>query len=165
MTWLSIDPAKASGVARWEGERLVETFVVKPRGAKGKYYAGWQVHQSRLDAWASAYIGIERVVIERGFGNMATAVRSQGMHIGWHQYACAARGLPAPVEVNVSEWRRVIKEDCAVSWPRDGDRCKALAVQLVKRLYTLDMSADEADAVLLGRAASRMGVVDAGGDA
>lgn len=159
MLWVSIDPAKCSGVAAWVDRTLVSATFVKPRGAKGAYYVGAEVYPSRLAAWHHVYVGAEAVVIERGFGGMATAVRSQGMHIGWHQCECARRQLPAPVEVNVSEWRRAIREDCGVTWPKDSERCKVLSVQLVSRLYGRDVGPDEADAVLLGRAALRMGLL------
>jgi len=158
---MAIDPAKSSGVALFDDDgRLFETVTIKPRGNMGKWYYGNRVCGSRLEAWmcvyGSCYIG--RVVIERGFGNRPTAVRSQGMHIGYHQ--CMAEWIqrPQPVQINVSEWRRVIKEDCGVSWPRSSDRCKDLACKLVRDLYGVDVPSDEADAVLIGRAALRMGM-------
>ena len=159
-TWLSIDPAKSSGVARWHGTQLAETLIVKPRGGKGKWYAGAAIHESRIEAWDAVYEGVRAVVIERGFGGMAAAVRSQGMHIGWHQRECAGRNMPDPIEINVSEWRRVIKEMMGVSFPRDSKRCKALSVQLACRQYGRSFGEDEADAVLLGLAAMRMGLVE-----
>ena len=159
MMWLSIDPATTSGVAVWCDSTLQHTFVVKPRGAKGAWYCGATVCNSRLQAWDAAYRGVEAVVIERGFGGMQTANRAQGMQVGWHQYACAVRGLEYPVEVNVAEWRRVIKEDQQVSWPRDSKRCKQLSQQLAAKLYGVELGEDESDAVLIGRAALRMGVV------
>ena len=91
---------------------------------------------------------------------MMNAVRAQGMQIGFHQYACADYDLPDPIEINVSEWRRVIAEDQGISWPKDSDRCKALSVQLVEKIYGLKITADESDAVLLGRAAIRMGLAE-----
>lgn len=50
------------------------------------------------------------------------------------------------------------QEDQNVSWPRESARQKALNVQLVKKLYGKDVTEDEADAILLGRAAQRMGL-------
>ena len=60
--------------------------------------------------------------------------------------------------MNVSEWKRVIKEDQGISWPKDSARQKALAIKLVKDLYGIEVTEDEADAVLLGHAAIRMGM-------
>ena len=101
------------------------------------------------------------VVVERGFSIGRPQVdRSQGVHLGWHQCMCANFGLPPPIEINVSEWRRVIAEDQGVSWPKDSDRCKALSVQLVERIYGITVTADESDAILLGRAAIRMGLAN-----
>jgi len=156
MKWISIDPANTSGVAQWQDDTLESTVVVKPRGSKGRWYCGTTVVASRLLAWESAYSGVEAVVIERGFGAMATAVRAQGMQIGWHHCMCAYRGLPEPIEVNVSEWRRVIKEDQQVSWPQDRKRAKSLSIAMVHGLYGVTVGDDAADAVLMGRAALRM---------
>ena len=161
-TIMAIDPAKVSGVAVF-GSRVCKavcTLIVKPRGAKGAYYAGNTVAESRLKAWQIIYdlFSPEAVIIERGFGGMATAVRAQGKQIGWHECMCAERGIPL-IEVNVAEWRRVIKEDQGVSWPRDSKRCKALSVKLARDIYGMDVTPDEADALLMGRAALRMGLV------
>lgn len=159
-----IDPAKVSGVAIFNGNgELCKSLVVKPMGGKGKWYAGAEIYESQILAWDSVYRSIptnKRVIIERGFGAMMTAVRAQGIQIGWHNCMCANYGIESPTQVNVSEWRRVISEDCKISWPKDSDRCKKLSVQLVMRLYDIDVTADEADAVLLGRAAIRMGLAE-----
>ena len=158
--WISIDPATKSGVATWIDGILMRTDVVKARGKSGLWYGrGGEVFDSRLDAWNGIYENVTQVIIERGFGGMATAVRSQGKHIGWHECMCAFN-MPAPIEVNVSEWRRVIKEDQGISWPSESKRCKALSVKLARNLYGLDLSDDESDAVLIGRAAMRMGLIE-----
>jgi len=168
MKWISIDPATTSGVANWDNDTLVNTVVVKPRGTSGKWYRGSEIHASRFLAWLHTYdhtdakLGGLPVVIERGFGGMATAVRAQGMQIGWHQCMCALLQRSAPIEVNVAEWRRVIKEDLQVSWPKDSKRAKQLSIQLVHKVYGITVTEDEADAVLLGRAAIRMGLVPQG---
>ena len=62
----------------------------------------------------------------------------------------------------MSEWRRVIKESYGVSWPQNRESKKAFAVRLVHTAYGVDVTDDEADAVLLGHAAIRMGLVSAG---
>jgi hypothetical protein len=165
-TFLAIDPANCSGVALFRDGVLVKAFTVKPRGGKGAWYCGDCVYENRRDAWFWAYgtyaneTGhIDAVVIERGFGGMATAVRSQGKHIGWHECMCAQYEIQI-TEVNVSEWRRVIAEAYSVSWPKDSERCKALSVQLATSLYpAMEFTADESDAVLLGLAALRMRLV------
>ena len=156
----AIDPASCSGVADFdELGGLERRMFVKPRGGKGQYYAGDSIHESRIAAWRHVYAisPAQVVVIERGFGAMMNAVRSQGIQIGWHQCMCANYGVPI-IEVNVSEWRRVISEDQSISWPKDSDRCKALSVQLVERIYGITVTADESDAILLGLAAIRMGM-------
>ena len=163
-TLIAIDPGKCSGFAVFAHDGcVVETGTIRPRGTKGKWYCGEDVHCSRLDAWRSVFVSADHagatVVIERGFGGMVSAVRSQGMHIGYHQCLCETIGLDRPTEINVAEWRRVIREDLGISWPKDRDACKALSRNLVKEIYNLDLSDDESDAVLLGRAAIRMGMM------
>ena len=161
--FISIDPANKTGLATWDGGNLIEWTTVKPIGKSGAYRVYGNKAESRHQAWLDVYNGFDpqAVVIERGFGGMATAVRSQGKHIGWHECLCAAYYIPI-VEVNVNEWRRVIKEDQGVSWPKESKRCKALSVKLVCELYGMtaaNVTEDEADAILLGRAAMRMGLV------
>jgi hypothetical protein len=156
-----IDPANCSGVAIYgDGSKLLQTLVVKPMGGKGRWYAGAEVYPSQREAWSAVYAAANpsMVGIERGFGGMATAIRAQGMQIGYHRCFCQWVCVPPPVEINVQEWRRCIAEELHVSWPRDSDRCKALSVRIVEQLHGLTMTADECDAVLMGRAAHRMGL-------
>ena len=159
MIWLSIDPSKAgTGVAVWNGTELSRSFVIKPRGNKGAYYFGDEVVKSREIAFTHMAMIPDRETVcyaERGAGGMLNAVRAQGWMCG---YIAAQLELHQVTleEVGVSEWRRVIKEDQGVSWPASRDRKKALAIDLVKQLYNLDVCDDEADAILLGRACIRM---------
>ncbi len=163
---MAIDPAACSGVAIFGADGALETtFVVKPMGGKGRWYVGADVVPCHREAWDAAYgmasrfDGYPTVCIERGFGGMATAIRAQGMQIGYHKCFCEWLGVNPPIEVNVSEWRRVIAEEVGCSWPRDSDRCKALSVKLCSQLYGREVTADESDAALLGRAAIRMRLV------
>ncbi len=163
MNWMSIDPAKGKmGVARWCGATLCETLIIKARGNKGAFYCGTTVCPSRraaigeLFGWSYQPL---MVVMEKGAGGRANIVDAQGWIRGYIQCLADSYDVPSAV-VNVSEWRRVIKEDHGVSWPRDRDRKKALAVRLVSELYARDVCDDEADAVLIGRAAMRMGMVE-----
>jgi hypothetical protein len=161
MTIISIDAATASGVARWVDGALVCAYTVKPRGKSGAYYIGEQIVESELAAWRAVYSEINAVVIEAGYSGKAGPAGYQGERVGYHRALCQVFGLPPPIRVNVAEWRRVIKEDCEINWPADRARKKALAVKLVKALYWVDATDDEADAVLLGRAAHRMGLCGA----
>ena len=158
--WLSIDPSKAgTGVAVWEGRELQHSFVIKPRGTKGKYYFDGFILDSRhevfgrLPALASTKLDC---YIEKGMGRHSNAIRAQGWMCGYIDSKFEAAGRKSPIEVVVSEWRRVIKEDQGISWPAKRVRKKALAIDLVKELYNLDVCDDEADAILLGRACIRM---------
>lgn len=162
MMWISIDPSKAStGVALWDGIELKDSLVIKPRGTKGAYYFENDVVDCRAIAYGklrgTVNCPVERAFIERGAGGMLNAVRAQGWMCGYIAACFELAGMSAPEEVVVSEWRRVITEDCGISWPANRDRKKALAIDLVKQLYgrTVDND-DEADAILLGRACIRM---------
>jgi len=158
--WISIDPSKAStGIAVWSGRDLEEHFVIKPRGNKGKYYFGDEVVDSRRTAYKERLVELvepKAVYIERGMGHFAAAVRAQGMMCGYIDSKFEDKWFINPVEVVVSEWRRVIKEDQGISWPADSKRCKQLSIDLTKELYGIDVCDDEADAILLGRACQRM---------
>lgn len=162
MIWLSIDPSKSgTGVAVWSGTKLTRSFVIKPRGNKGAYYFDNEVVECRAIAYGklrgTINNPVKRAFVERGAGGMLNAVRAQGWVCGYIAACFELGGLPTPEEVGVSEWRRVIKEDQGgISWPANRDRKKALAIDLVKQLYGLDVCDDEADAILLGRACIRM---------
>ncbi len=157
--WASVDPATKSGIAIWDGDQLRRTAIIRPVGASGKYTRSGTPPLSyarRFEAWKHlSDIAAYGVVVERGAGRFAAAIRSQGKICGYIEACCDLYSRPY-VEVVVSEWRRVMKEDHGVSFPKDSKRCKALSRKLVKELYGLDVTDDESDAVLLGRAAMRM---------
>lgn len=161
MFWLSVDPAKGeAGVCIWEGRAVVETSVIRKRGSKGLYYFGEEVHPGRLGAWVRAITKYpaDTLVMEKGAGGRANIIDAQGWVRGYIDALSEVHGIRS-VTVNVSEWRRCISEAFSISWPRDRDRKKALAVRLVKEHYGLDVTNDEADAVLVGLACIRMGIV------
>jgi len=156
MIWASIDPAKGKmGVAIWYDAKLIECCVIKPMGAKGRFYAGDVVLESRRAALLYSMPSVTTVYIEKGAGGRPNIVDAQGWIRGYIEAVCDGFNTKV-VTVNVSEWRRVIKEDQGVSWPKDRCRKKALAVSLVNDLYGVDVTDDEADAILLGRACIRM---------
>ena len=158
MNWISIDPAKGiSGVAYWWRTELLGTRIVKARGNKGAFYVGEYISPSRSDAWDEVLATQSLAVMEKGAGGRANIVSAQGWICGYIKKTADQLDVPTHI-VNVSEWRRCIKEGYDVSWPQNRERKKALAVQLVKRIYGLDVTDDEADAVLLGLAAIRMGL-------
>jgi hypothetical protein len=161
--WTSIDiGAGKSGIAYWEGSTLLNSFVIKPCGGKGFYWFGGTKVTSKYEAWFVALSGQSAVVVERGAGHRPNVINGQAKLRGYIEAITdipgfASRGMDY-FEVNVAEWRRVIKEDQGISWPKESARQKALAIQLVKKLYGKDVTEDEADAILLGRAAQRMGL-------
>ena len=164
--WISIDPANKSGVAIWRGSELVCTGVLRKIGSKGQYIlriGGKKVIQSaRILVWEDLIDpakGIEGVVVEEGAGRFATAIKSQAKLRGYIEAVCESNGVPYR-EINVSEWRRVIREAYGVSFPANSKGCKELSKKLVKQEFGIDISDDEADAVLLGRAALRLRCLD-----
>ena len=170
MHWLSIDPAKRSGVAYWRGSTLLRTAVVRPTNmnrpdrAPGPWRVDDDKHASEVDAWRAALrAGVSAwsnsfVVLERGRGASRSSDASLGERRGYIR--ALAECMAARVEeVELSTWRRVVAEAYGCSWPVEGERCKALAVSLVREHFGREVSADEADAVLVGVAALRMRVV------
>ena len=164
MIWASNDPAASMGWAFWVDNRLDSTAVLKKVGAKGKYRLGEQVLNSRVDAYELALLGLEVLVIEEGCGKFTTAVKSQAVKRGHLEILCeqsTSDGNPLRFEViNVSEWRRAIKDAYGISWPAGRDRLKERSIALVKKHFGIDVTDDESDAVLIGVAAMRLGIVD-----
>jgi hypothetical protein len=161
MKWLSVDPANKSGLAYWENARLVNTTVLRKMGAKGKHLTGGALFESRWEAWIYATRGLASVICEEGFGRFPAAIAAQGEARGYIKAACHSQHIPFIV-VNTKEWGRVIKETFGISWPADTERKKALAVSIVWGKYGVHVTHDEADAVLIGVAAMRMGLVNVG---
>jgi hypothetical protein len=164
--WASCDPSNNMGWAFWENDNLLYTATLRRMGKKGKYRYNTSIQEHIYDSKWMAVSEILKdaagVIIEEGFGRFATAVKSQS---GYREYIHAVCdyythvGTPKRFEViNVAEWRRVIKETYEVSWPATTERKKVLSMQLVKKIYDVDVSDDESDAVLIGLAAIKMGV-------
>jgi hypothetical protein len=161
MKWLSVDPANKSGLAYWEDARLVNTTVLRKVGATGKHTTSGDMFTDRWGAWMYAINSQETVICEEGFGRFPAAIAAQGEARGFIRAACQSQKIPFIV-VNTKEWGRVIKETFSISWPADTERKKALAVSIVWGKYGVHVTHDEADAVLIGVAAMRMGLVNVG---
>jgi len=171
MNWISVDPSNNFGIAQWTYRTFERTYKARKMGAKGKWIAECKTAPKPKVMFDSKWAFVKEmlstvddVVIEEGFGRFASAVKSQA---GYRQYVQAvvdyhAQELNHKIAVhviNVSEWRRCIKEEFGISWPATTERKKALSVQTVYNAYGITVTDDEADAVLLGRAAMRMGIV------
>lgn len=163
--WLSIDPGKRSGVAYWSGSELLTTAVVRPVGTKGMWCVegGAPICLAKLrehEAWRWALIGTPSlVVIEDPHGPSKSAIASLAERRGYIRALAEAAGAKVEL-VNTSTWRRCAEETWGCSWAsaRQEDRIKALSVSLVAEHYGHTVSADEAEAVLIGHAALRMRV-------
>lgn len=167
MRYAVIDPANKAGVALVEDGKLKHTFVLRKMGASGKWIQealnGSRKFDNQFEAFSFIVNHVDGVIVEEGFGRFATAIKSQAGYRDYIRCICdmfTDKGEPKSFKVvNVSEWRRVIKEAYGVSWPVKSVAKKALSVQLVKREFSIDVSDDEADAVLLFVASKRMGYI------
>ena len=97
------------------------------------------------------------MIIEKGAGFRPNVINAQGWIRGYLARAAEIECAPT-FEVNVSEWRRVIREGYDISWPKERARKKERAKSLVEDLYSIKTTDDEADAILLGLASRRMGL-------
>lgn len=146
------------GVTSWIGETHDEIFTVKPRGGKGAYYVGEYIYPSKCVAMENL-LRTDFVVMERGMGHRANIVNAQAHLRGYITALADVAGIPIK-EINVLEWRRVVREQMGVSFPRQPKDCKILAQQLVKKHFGVDASEDEADSLLAGYAAMKLGYVN-----
>lgn len=169
MMWASIDPATKSGLARWNDARLITTCVVRPAGK-----SGWTVerdgrtsaksgHKPEHRVWQDVVADLDVVVVEVGRGAVRKADMSLAARRGYIRAICETQGVRY-VEVELNTWRRAIADEMLergepLTWGR-GENTKAQALALVTRLHGLSgLSSDEADAVLIGRAAIRLRLV------
>lgn len=169
MLWTSIDPATVSGVAQWGLAGRPDapaTGRVRPMGKGG----AWVYEEGKTKAkgtehlvWRCQLMYRERVVVEVGRGASRNADASLGARRGYIRAVCDSVGAEY-IELELSTWRRAIADemrelDEPLTWGT-GDATKAQALTLVTRLYGLSgITADEADAVLIGRAAQRLRLV------
>lgn len=169
MNWLSIDPSNRTGLAYWHNEKLLYTATCRAKGNKGAWCIEGisekpLVYESKWLLFKCAFEYQDAIVIEEGFGQFKTAIKSQS---GFREYFHAVsdylnftgKSIAFNV-VNVQEWRRAIKEEFNLSWPATTERKKALSVATVQKAYGITVNDDEADAVLLGRACMRLGIVE-----
>ena len=159
MNWTSIDIGTLMGVTHWKGQARVETLLVKPRGNKGAYYYGDKVVRSKCSAILHIIARSEFIVMERGMGARANVVNAQAKLRGYIEGLCDLNKVQTR-EILPSEWRRPLKEHLGVSWPKKSEDQKALAQQIVKKLYNIDVSEDEADSICIGWAAMRLGYIN-----
>ena len=164
MLWLSADFSKdCSGIALWAGNVLANTYTVKVKGKLGKHVFAGQTYGSQVAAWQAAFTVWPRgaLVYEGGLGHNMKTARILAEHRGGVLMLWRLNCSGPMIAANVKEWRRVACETWpGLSWPADRERCKATAVSLVKEHFGRDVSADEADAVLVGHWALRTRAVE-----
>lgn len=175
MHWLSADLSKScSGLALLRGRELVRTASVWPVGAKGRHQFGTREYETMADAWRAVFgLGtLAALVVEDGLGHRPRTAIALSEHRGrvlerWDE----AQDFRPVVRVAVATWRKVIRETYACgdkppgrwSWPKDGDACKALAMELVRQHFGgREVIGDEADAIWMGVWAELTGQVGRG---
>ena len=159
MNFTSIDIGLRMGVTQWEGESRKATFIIKPMGGKGRYYFGDRLMESKRAALLRLTQGTDFIIMERGMGARANVVNAQAKVRGYLEALCDECGIQYK-EINPSEWRRPIKEHLGVSWPKRSEDQKALAQQVVQKLYNINVSEDEADSICIGWSAIRLGYIN-----
>lgn len=165
MYWLSVDPGNKAGVAMWDGDYCKRVITIRPRGKQGYWVRDFngEVNKEKcygkIDAWRPLIKGVHAIVIERGAGFRPNVINAQAAYRGYLQAICDIE-IVKYRELNVSEWRRVIKEARGISWPAQSEAQKELAKKLVLEKYNRDCTEDEADAVLIGEAALRLKLID-----
>lgn len=179
MNIISIDIGKGkAGVAYFEGETLLASIIVRPKGVKGKFCQDKPSltkttaktsldYPNKVDVWRDALVGdgllptmrpfelweeFKGCVMEKAIGNRSNVINAQAEERGFITCLCMQLGIKTKV-MGQAEWRRVIKEQDDFSWPADVDDKKTAAVALVQELYHVTVTEDEADAILMGRAA------------
>lgn len=189
MRWLSVDPAKVSGVAYWRGGHLSFVGSLRPmtktevkqfnKVGKGKTYTSdsyvadilfvdcTQREKTAFVSMNDAYKWVAAtgamVVSEHPMGHHAKSVDQIAWRRGYLAGLVEANNAKYQ-EVNFSEWRRVTAETFNISWPRDSALGKQLAIKLVKENFPEllgDIQGDEAEAILVGVWALRTRTVDA----
>lgn len=172
MKWLSIDPSNNTGLAYWDDDKLLYTFTARKVGTKGKWGVegtdgSKNVYESKWQLFNKAVESVSYVAMEEGFGHFMTAVKSQAHYRGYiqavidHKTDDLGNAITCNI-VNNKEWKKVIKEEFGKTFPNNRKLAKELSKSLVEKAYGIRVSDDESDAVLLGRAVLRMGMVKYG---
>lgn len=178
MRWLSIDPATKTGVAEWDGASLVCVSTMRPAGVREAKAA--KVESARAVAidtqlatartkYTSVYASMRDallricvsplVVVEESFGESPKTIAQLGERRGYIESICDERGHVFKT-VNAEEWKRVCGQELDAAWPNATKAAKERSIELAAKHYNgLVVSDDEGDAIWLGRAALRLGVV------
>lgn len=174
MLWLSADIAEVTGLALWRGPDLVRTARLAKVGKHGpRYSLGDVVYEDELRAWLAAFrasaplddrpellVAEDVHVARRGQTLLVqpaiSLARRHGRVDAWWQASAPERR--AVVLVEVATWREVVRQTVSLgafgpggwAWPKKGEDCKPVAQALVREHYGRDVTADEADAVMVG---------------
>lgn len=123
---------------------VVETLVPEPAcGLRDAF------HKAFVDSLHGKSLTL---IMENPMGAMPRSVAEIAWYRGYITSLVDAR-LGTVIDVNTSEWRRVAAEAWGISWPRQTELIKELAIKIVKENYGLqqhDIGPDEAEAILIG---------------
>lgn len=174
MRWMSIDPAEKTGLALWDGNKLVDVGTLRPASAREAKALPEDVRAGGLvsalcgvaavwsgkrTAWGTLLQGVAAVVAEESFGESPKTVSQMGQRRGYIEAVCDSLDVPFRT-INTSEWRRVCGERLGQSWPAASKAAKQRSIDLVREHCDgLIVTGDEGDAYWVGRAAMWLGLV------
>jgi hypothetical protein len=140
---------------------LVACGEARKVGTKGRYKCLDYTGESMLDAWVHLFDTYKpsHMVVERGFGNRPNVISAQSEMRGYLRALCEINNAEYR-QVNVSEWRRAVKDAFNVTFPNNTDAAKSLSLRLAKEQFGLDGITDNmSDSVMIAVACARLGYV------
>lgn len=162
MRWLSIDPAEKAGLAWWEDDKLIGTALLRPAKGKEKKMGEWAIGDVVAPTFRAALrsmiIHVEAVFIEESMGKSPKTVAQLGEFRGYVRALCDEFGVPYKA-ANTKEWQHIVGGLYGLSFPNNSQDGKRLSIKLALDFCKRELTADEADAVNVGRWALRTGKV------
>lgn len=160
MRWLSVDPATKTGIARWDGPRLVSVATLRPLLAAEQrahpeaalvLVTGATIipFATPFAAWGAMLAGAQMVVVEEGMGSAEKSIAQLAFRRGYIAHAAASRGA-RHIEVNSKRWKKVVGTKYGEKFPGYSKLDKEHAIALVAKHFGLTVLGDEADAILVG---------------
>ena len=152
-TWISVDPANTSGWSLWGDGALSSSGTIAKMGGSGKWKivanGKATIFGSELEAWQTLLTLPSACVCEVGRGSFRNADMPLGKRLGYIRAVCDMQGCKYN-ELDLSEWRRIVREQTGISWGSGEETTKALSIRHVKDLFGVTAGPDECEAILIG---------------